>query len=88
MKREKRDFFKKYGKHFYIRVSKRGWAISIRPDNIRIDNYKIKPHLHLKLKGIHIPIKYKSLEEVGLIIETHLIRNKGINKKELQDELL
>ena len=43
---------------------------------------------YLKLKGIHIPIKYKSLEEVGLIIELHLIRNKGINKKELQKELL
>ena len=88
MKSEKRRVFEKYGKHIYIRESKRGWAISIRPDNIRIDNYDKEAHIHMKLKGMHIPIKYQQLDEVGLIIEIHLIKNKCFNKKILQKELI
>jgi len=88
MKKEKRSTITKYGKHIHIRESKRGWAIAIRPDNIFIDNHDKEPHLHVKLKGMHIPIKYKDMEEVGLIIELHLIRNKKFNEKELQEELL
>jgi len=88
MKNETRAQFAKYGKYVHIRESERGWAIAIRPDNIFIDNYDKEPHLHVKLKGVHIPIKYKDLEEVGLIIELHLIKNKGFNKNELQEELL
>lgn len=58
------------------------------PDEIRIDNYNKEPHIHFELDGIHIPIKYKELEEVGLIIELHLIKNSGFNKKKLKEELL
>nr|WP_302579110.1 hypothetical protein [Methanobrevibacter arboriphilus] len=88
MKNETRKKIEKYGKHIYIRESQRGWVIAIRPDNIFIDNHDKDAHLHIKLKGIHIPIKYKNLEEVGLIVELHLIKNKGINKEKLKGELL
>ena len=58
------------------------------PDEIRIDNYYKETHLHPKQKGGHIPTKYSEMETVGLIIECHLNKNKGINKKKLMKELI
>ena len=88
MNRENRINLKKYRGRIYIRESQRRWNISIRPDNVRIDNYEMEAHFHPKLKRMHIPIKYENMEEVGLIIELHLERNNGINKEELKEELL
>lgn len=61
---------------------------SLMPDEIRIDNYHKEPHIHFKLKGMHIPVKYKDLEDVALIVELHLDRIRGIDKKTLVEELL
>lgn len=59
------------------------------PDNIRIDNFYFPTHLHVKVYGIHIPIKYKEMEEVELILKCHIIGNSGkINLKELKKELI
>ena len=77
-----------HGKLIYAGKSIRGWKIIIMPDEIRIDNYYKPSHVHVQNKGIHIPIKYRDYEEVGLIIKLHLAKNKGINKEKLMDELL
>ena len=58
------------------------------PDDIRVDNYYKETHLHPEHRGIHIPTKYTEIETVGLIIECHLNKNKGINKKRLMEELI
>ena len=58
----------KYGKRVYINISRRGWA-KFNAFETRIDNYHKEPHIHFKLKGMHIPIKYKDLEDVALIVE-------------------
>jgi len=82
----KTDF---YGKIIYYENSKRGWAIVIMPDSIRIDNFYLPSHLHVKIYGIHIPVKYKEMDEVELIIKYHIARNEGkINLKELKEELV
>jgi hypothetical protein len=84
--RKKVDFF---GKQLTVRKSLRGWSITIVPDQIRIDNFYLPTHLHLNHEGIHIPVKFKEIDEVGLILELHIIRNNGkINVKELKEELI
>ena len=58
------------------------------PDSIRIDNFYLPTHSHVKVHGIHIPIKYKDMDEVELIIKCHIIKNNGkINLKGLKEEL-
>ena len=83
---EERRF--KHDKELIFRNSPRGWAIIILPDRIIIDTYYKPAHIHTKNKGIHIPVKYKDYEEVGLIVELHIERNKGVNLDELMEELL
>ena len=80
--------FQKHGKNIYYHKSPRGWAIVIMPDKIRIDTYDKNAHIHFGLKGIHIPIKFRELETVGLIIELHLNRYEKINKKKLKEVLI
>jgi len=59
------------------------------PDSIRIDNFYLPSHLHVKIHGIHIPVKYKEMDEVELILKYHIARNEGeINLKELKEELI
>jgi len=42
----------KLGKYkIYRKTSKKGWAITITPINIRIDNFHGFPHIHFSLKG-------------------------------------
>lgn len=88
MTQRTKDLFKKYGKSIHISKIRNMWAIVIMPDEIRIDNYYKETHLHPTQQGIHIPTKYTEIETVGLIIERHLNKNKGINKKKLMDELI
>ena len=88
MKEIAKQEFQKHGKIIKFHETMRGWAIIIRPDNIRVDNYNKPAHLHVKSKGIHIPIKYQEQEEAGLIIELHLDRNEGLDLKELMKELI
>jgi hypothetical protein len=76
-----------HDKIIYHRKSKRGWAIVIMPDNIRIDNFHGFSHIHLEFKGKHEPIKYDSFETVLNIIIDHIEINKGLNKKKLRLEL-
>ena len=75
MKKVEKQKFQKHRKNVKTHKSQRGWAITIIPDGIRVDNYYKPPHLHVIPKRIHIPIKYNDFEAVGLIIETH-IENK------------
>jgi len=88
MKKVNRTDFKIQGKKLVIRESTRGWAITIIPDNIRIDNFYKPTHMHLKPKGIHMPSKYKEMEEVGLILILHIIRNRKIDINELKEEIM
>ena len=88
MNEETENLFKKYGKTIYISESDKRWAIVIMPDEIRIDNYHKETHLHTELRGIHIPTKYKEMESVGLIVVSHLSKNKGIKIKKLMEELI
>jgi len=89
MKRRFERKTKFHEKTIYYDSSKRGWAIVIMPDSIRIDNFYYPAHLHVKVYGIHIPVKYKEMDEVGLILKCHIARNNGkINLKELKKELI
>jgi len=88
MKQRTENLLERYGKTIYINRTKKGWAIVIMPDEIRIDNYYKPTHLHLEQQGIHIPTKYTNLDTVGLIVECHLNKNKGINKEKLMEELI
>ena len=88
MKSRLREKYEKFGKKILISNSQRGWAIVIRPDNIRIDNYRIEPHIHFHTHGKHYPIKFREIETVGLIIDLHIEKNKGINKEKLIKELI
>lgn len=88
MKNVEKQKFQKHRKDVKIHKSQRGWAITIMPEGIRIDNYHKPPHLHIKLKGIHIPIKYNDFETIGLIIELHIEKNQGINLKKLIERLV
>jgi len=88
MKQRTENLLERYGKTIYISKTKKGWAIVIMPDEIRIDNYYKPTHLHPEQQGIHIPTKYTDLETVGLIVECHLNKNKGINRKKLMEELI
>ena len=88
MKKVSKTNLKIHSKKIIIRESKRGWAITIIPDNIRIDNFYKDTHMHLKPEGIHIPSKYKGMEEVGLVLVLHIIRNKKINLNELKEEII
>ena len=63
-------------------------AIVIRPNNLRIDNYRIEPHIHFHAHGKHYPIKFKEIETVGLIIDLHIEKNNGIDKEKLIKELI
>ena len=89
MKRRNRTKEKFYEKTIYYDASKRGWAIVIMPDSIRIDNFHLPTHFHVEVYGIHIPVKYKEMDEVGLILRYHIAKNDGkINLKELKKELI
>lgn len=77
-----------YDRDVYKRKSKRGWAIVIMPDNIRIDNYHGFTHIHFSLNGKHEKIKYDDFDEIYRIIKMHILLNKGINKKLLRKELI
>jgi hypothetical protein len=88
MKNRTLNQYEKYGKKVLITKSQRGWAIVIRPDNLRVDNYRIETHMHFHTHGKHFPIKFKEMETVGLIIDLHIEKNKGINKDKLTKELI
>ena len=55
-----------YDRDVYKRKSKRGWAIVIMPDNIRIDNYHGFTHIHFSLmenmKKLNMMILMKFIE--------------------------
>ena len=54
-------------------------------DKTRIDTYNKEVHIHFGLKGMHIPIKYKEMETVGLIILLYFNKYKKINKDRLKE---
>ena len=88
MKELNKKQFLKHGKKIIFHNTPRGWAIVIMPDRIIIDTYNKPAHIHTKNRGIHIPVKYKNYEEIGLVVELHLEKNKGINLNKLMEELL
>ncbi|MCL2116215.1 MAG: hypothetical protein FWH29_08340 [Methanobrevibacter sp.] len=72
----------------YRKNGYRGWAITITPINIRIDNFHGFPHIHYSLKGKHHPIQINNLNEAYKIVVKHIENNKKIDKKKLTEELL
>jgi hypothetical protein len=88
MKNRDTNIIEIFDKKMYISNSKRGWAVVVMPDEIRIDNYHGHCHIHMELNGIHIPIKYRELEEIKFLIRCHISKNQGINKELLQIELI
>jgi hypothetical protein len=88
MKQLKKHQFYIHEKDVRHHESERGWLIIIFPDNIKIDNYNRPAHIHIKPKGLHLPIKFKEKEEVGLIVEIHIKKNKDIIIDKLLEELL
>ncbi len=87
MKDQSSEQLRLHDKMIYRRRSKRGWAIVIMPDNVRIDNFHGFPHLHLTEKGNHEPIKYDSFDTVINIVIDHIERNRKLNKEKLILEL-
>ena len=74
-------------KDIHIRKSQRGWAITIFPDGIRIDNFHGFMHIHLEIGGKKYPIQ-EDKKEIKEIVVNHINKNKRIIKKELREELL
>jgi len=87
LKETNKQKFQRHEKDIRVHETPRGWAIVILPDKIIIDTYNKPAHIHTKNRGVHIPVKYKDYDEIGLIIELHIERNKGLNLKELMEEL-
>lgn len=71
----------------YQKNSLRGWAVTIMPINIRIDNFHNFPHIHYSLKGKHIPIKINDMIMVIEIVKKHILENGKIQKEKLKEEL-
>ena len=89
MKRRDKRKTKFHDKIMYYDISQRGWAIVVMPNSIRIDDFYLPTHLHVEVYGIHIPVKYKDMDEVELILKCHIAKNNGkINLNELKKELI
>ena len=72
----------------YERESIRGWAITIIPIGIRIDNFHGFPHIHFTLKGEKHKINVEEFEKALYIVFLHISKNKKINPEKLFEELL
>ena len=72
----------------YRKNSPRGWAITIIPINIRIDNFHGFPHIHYSLKGKHHLIGINDLKRAYEIVVGHIENNEKIYKEKLTEELL
>jgi len=72
----------------YQRKTRRGWAITILPIGIKIDNFHGFPHFHFSLEDKeHHKIQINKLEKAYTIVFTHIIKNKKINSEKLFEEL-
>ena len=86
MKKETRRKYKILDKDINICESEGGWALTIFPDGIRIDNYHGYMHIHLELDGKkHSTTDNK--EMIPKIVKNHIEKNNKIIKKELREEL-
>jgi len=71
----------------YQKASLRGWAVTIMPINLRIDNFHNFPHIHYSLKGEHVPIKVNDMNIVIEIVKKDILENGKIYKEKLKGEL-
>jgi hypothetical protein len=71
----------------YRRITRRGWAISIMPHKIRIDNFHGYPHIHFKLHGIKHQIKVNNIDEAYKIVHNHINDFRKVNNRILFREL-
>lgn len=70
------------------RTSPRGWSIEIMPQEIRVDNYHGRLHIHPpRDDSVREPIRARSTEQVREIIRQHAERNKTVVYKKLVEEL-
>jgi len=72
----------------YDNITPKMWAIIIMPIEIRIDNAHGYVHIHFSLKGTKHKINKTNFYEIYGIIETHIEKNRVIDKKRLLRELL
>jgi len=87
MKRGEISVFEVGDYKVYQKTSLRGWAVTIVPINVRIDNFHNFPHIHYSLKGEHIPIKVNDMNIVVEIVKKHILKNGKIYKEKLKEEL-
>ena len=80
------SFIGKY--KIYDKESPRGWAITIMPIKIRIDNFHGFSHIHYSLKGKHVNINVNDKDEAFKIVVNHILNNIEIDKLKLTEELL
>jgi hypothetical protein len=74
----------------YSATTKGGWAITIMPEEIVIDNYHSKGgHIHPKPENHDIEIKIKHNAQIPNLnlVFTHLKRHKGLKLEKLIKEL-
>ncbi|KZX10143.1 hypothetical protein [Methanobrevibacter curvatus] len=85
-KHENKIKIKKYLIYYY--ETKRGWAIVIMPDEVRIDNFHGFPHMHYFAgDNNHKSIKTNTLTEALAIIINYLTKNDELIKEDLKEEL-
>jgi hypothetical protein len=88
MKEHTSEKIRIYDTDIILYNSKRGWAIVIMPNNIRIDNHHGFEHLHFSLKGKKHEITEKNMDTLINIIITNVEKNKELNLNELKEDLL
>ncbi|CEA13969.1 hypothetical protein [Methanobacterium formicicum] len=83
MKDESRNSVHIASRTIYFRVTERGWAIVVMPDNFKVDNYYHGVHIHPDRKqlSIHDP------EIIYEIIYQHIIREGKIVEDKIREEL-
>jgi len=86
MKKESRVQFKILDKNIQIRKSQRGWAMTILPEGVRIDNFHGFMHIHLELGGKKHPTIDDKVK-IRELVKKHIEKNNKIIKKELREEL-
>ncbi|KUK73387.1 MULTISPECIES: hypothetical protein [Methanobacterium] len=83
MKNESGNSVQIASRTIYFRITERGWAIVVMPDNFKVDNYYHGVHIHPDRKqlSIHDP------EIIYEIIYQHIIREGKIVEDKIREEL-
>lgn len=83
MKNENRTILKIADRIIYFRITERGWAIVVIPDNFKVDNFYHGVHVHPDRAELTI----KDPEVIYDIIYRHILREGKIIEYILRKEL-